>query len=479
MSYPFILWTMQRTGGTALAELLMKMSEHQRAEHEPFNRDRQFGAVTTAWWENRNEEQLASALCAIFSRNYLIKHTYELRGKALNAAILRAAREAGYRHIFLFRQDEFSRLVSKFIAEAHGTWFKDYASKVYTKIRTGERQVEPVPVEKIVAAYHHCRDMTEAIHASLKELGPDLYEIAYEDLYTSDPAARLLRLNELLDFLDFSPAVIKAHEASIQENILGEGQDTRSIVGFVPNLEEVIRALSAVGCEPPTGLVNSSDQVALPLPAARENPAAQAQPPLTARNLALVREFQRLAEKYGTEGPYLEVGPNHASATVLSGDYFIGAEKHGIYLDEFENPVARQNSNDIKIYRDNLVEVCSKFKDGYFATIFSNCALEHDGEFWSTLGEMKRLLAPRGYLMISVPGFRDPKKKATDIKVIGVRGNRLREAVPTFRSHGSTDYWRFSPRALREVILKGLEIEEVRPLGVPIWLIGVGSKPAP
>jgi hypothetical protein len=471
MSYPFIIWTMQRTGGTALADLLMEISEHKPAEHEPFNRDRQFGAVTIAWGENRNEAALTQALSTIFARGYLIKHTYELRGKGLNSAILSAAGEAGYRHILLSRRDEFSRLVSRFVAEANGTWFKDYASKIYGRIRTGERVVAPLSVGNMVAAYRHCRGMTEAIRASLKTLGGDCHEVDYEDLFTGEAAARLACLGELFDFLDFPPATIEAHQASIDEKILGEGQETRSIIGFIPNLSEVIRALSAVGCVPPPGLLDGFEPppVVAPLPAG-ESPAAPAESLPAARNMMLIWEFQRLAEKYGAQGPFLEIGPNLGGPPILSGDYFGGSERHGINLD------ASQDLKEITTYRGRLSEVTRKFRGGYFSTIFSNAALEHDGEFWSSLREMKRVLASRGFLMIAVPGFREPKKKS-EIKVIGARGEPVRQAVPTVRVHGPSDYWRFSPRALREVILKGFDIEELRPIGVPSWLIGVGVKP--
>src|SRR5579863_9787871 len=105
MSHPFIIWTMQRTGGTSLTDLLLEMSEHKAAEHEPFNRDRQFGAVTIAWAQTKDEEALRRALADLLAQRHLIKHTYELRDMQLNLALMEAAAR-DYRHIFLFRRDE-------------------------------------------------------------------------------------------------------------------------------------------------------------------------------------------------------------------------------------------------------------------------------------------------------------------------------------------------------------------------------------
>ncbi len=471
MSYPFILWTMQRTGGTALAELLMTISEWQAAEHEPFNRDRQFGAVTAAFAMNRDEDQLEKDLAAIFAQGYLIKHTYELRNKALNAAVLHAAVKAGYRHLLLVRRDEFSRLVSKFVAEANGTWFKGYAGRVYEKIRTGERSLGPIPIEKIVAAYQHCREMTDEIRSSLQAVAPDFHEVDYEDLYTGEESARRARLDELFRFLDFPPARIEAERASIEEKVLGEGMDTRSIMPFLPNLNEVVEALQAAGCEPPSAFFDGIEKT-LPEEEAAAAPAHSADEPRLANagwGFKLVGEFQRLAAKYGLAPPFLEIGSRLIGPAIVSGDYFFGKELHGIGFDK------SQVSSPITVYNGNIINVLGKFKDGYFSTIFSNAALEHDSEFWRTLNELKRLLPPGGTLAVAVPGFREMKKES-GIKVIGTTGHHMRQATPTFRIHGPSDYWRFSPRALREVILSGFEVKELKPVGSLNWMIGIGVK---
>ena len=253
MSHPFIIWTMQRTGGTSLADLLMEMSEHPAAEHEPFNRDRQFGAVTAAWADAHDEAALAEAMAGILKQRFLIKHTYELRDMALNAALLRAAAATGYRHIFLLRQDELARLVSKFIAEANGTWFADYAAKVYDKIRAGERRLSPVPAANLVASYRRCRQMTEEIRGWMARLALPIHDVAYEELYVGDRESRLRHFSRLCRFLDFAPEVIELHRADIEEKLFHGSQNTQSILGFLPNLDEIVEALLAEGYRPVPG----------------------------------------------------------------------------------------------------------------------------------------------------------------------------------------------------------------------------------
>jgi hypothetical protein len=262
MSHPFIIWTMQRTGGTSLADLLMEMSEHPRAEHEPFNRDRQFGAVTTAWSDTHDEAALSEAIAGILKQRFLIKHTYELRDMALNAAILRAARSTDYRHVFLRRQDEPARLVSKYIAAANGTWFTDYAAQVYAKIRSGEHRLGAIPVEELVKNYRHCRQATSQVRELLQGLGSDCYEVTYEELYVGDRGSRFRIFNRLCRFLGFAPEVIDLSRAQIEEKLFHGSQNTRSILDFVPNLDEVVAALLAEGHRPiPGGLAAARSEL--------------------------------------------------------------------------------------------------------------------------------------------------------------------------------------------------------------------------
>ena len=128
---------MQRTGGTSLTKLLMTLSEHKTTDHEPFNWEReprQFARVARAWAETQNEEALFAALSEIFYRGYLIKHCYEFHAASFNVRLMKAAAQTNYRRIHLVRRNELSRLISKFIAQAHGTWFRDFSITVFAEV---------------------------------------------------------------------------------------------------------------------------------------------------------------------------------------------------------------------------------------------------------------------------------------------------------------------------------------------------------
>jgi SAM-dependent methyltransferase len=275
LSYPFLIWTVQRTGGTSLTELLMKMSEHQSADHEPFNwrnKPRQFGHIVQEWVETKNNSGLAASLGELFDQRYLIKHCYELHDLRFAERLLKAAEQTNYRHILLLRRDELSRLVSKYIAEANGTWFKDYASKVYAGIAAQEREMSPLPVEDIVKHYIFCRKITDRVRALLNQKGVEKREIWYEDIYVGDRETRLANLNALFQFLDFTPETIAAHQADIEEKIFHSGQNTGNILQFVPNLDEVRLAMAEAGYRSPI----SEQPVGKTLPHPGEPPLPQA-----------------------------------------------------------------------------------------------------------------------------------------------------------------------------------------------------------
>jgi hypothetical protein len=251
MSYPFVIWTMQRTGGTSLTELLMALSEHRAADHEPFNfgRDpRQFADVSRHFSETGDAPALRQALNRIFAGRYLIKHCYEFHPAAFNRELLNATVPTPYRHIHLLRRDELSRLISKFIAQSNGTWFKDYARSVYSQIRNGERKLSPLPAAQMVKQYQQARQSADNMRQRLRGAGVPALALDYEDLFVGEPGDRLRHLTQLLQFLDFDPTIVERQRGLIDDKIFNSGQETAAVAEFVPNYREVVAALAAAGC---------------------------------------------------------------------------------------------------------------------------------------------------------------------------------------------------------------------------------------
>ena len=460
MSYPFFIWTMQRTGGTSLTDLLMQMSEHPGAEHEPFNwakkKPRQFWPITEAWGETKDVVALSNSLDEVFAQKYLIKHCYELHGMPFNLHIMRAAAKADYRHILLLRRDESSRLISKFIAEAQGTWFKDYANKVFDEVAQGQRKLGPLPVERVIAHYKHCRENTKVIRANLKELGVNCAEVYYEDLYVGDREPRLARLHKLVDFLGFTPEEVASNEKKIQHTIFHTGQNTRAVAPFVPNLAEVTEALAKAGCP-------GSARVA-----GAEAAAASSGPSGPAARIA--HEFQILAAANEARGPFLEIGVGPKENAALLADYFRAEERHAI---GHGDALVRDG---VAFHQGSPNDMRGLFSDGRFSTVLWNRALAHDPFFWRTLDEIKRVLAPGGVLIVAVSDF-SKSPALNGIKAVGPKGNAIGDVTVTQGIHPTRgDFWRISPQAMRKSILHGYAIREVREVMMPSRVFGVGVK---
>jgi SAM-dependent methyltransferase len=108
----------------------------------------------------------------------------------------------------------------------------------------------------------------------------------------------------------------------------------------------------------------------------------------------------------------------------------------------------------------------SMFEDDSFDLVMCNATLEHDKYFWLSAAEMRRVTRPGGLLVISVPGFvKSPKDRGP--------------STATFRVHYRFDFYRFSRRAVREVLFEGMERIGVSVILDPPRIVGHGFKPVP
>lgn len=223
-SFPFIIWCCQRTGSNSLMDSLCAVSGHMPAPPEPFDtgitEDRHFSHIVKM--EPGERDQAIALIC---SRRFLIRHCYENLPDDFNRALLEIATRAGYRHIHLRRNDEVARLVSKGIAEQHGTWIpSDWTEARYEAWRIAGRPLPPLDIEALKQYHERCRSRWMALS------GMQHLSVASEDLF-SDPERLLSRVAAYLDIPQASvPAMVS--------NIRG-GQGTPSIWNLIPNIDEL------------------------------------------------------------------------------------------------------------------------------------------------------------------------------------------------------------------------------------------------
>ena len=134
----------------------------------------------------------------------------------------------------------------------------------------------------------------------------------------------------------------------------------------------------------------------------------------------------------------LEVGGLTGPKSLLRFAELEGAERYCVNLVELESragiKAVAADANDMHV-----------FEDASFDLIVSNATLEHDKHFWLSLGEMHRLLAPGGLLILGAPGYvKNPERDHG-------------RSTHTYRVHYRFDYYRFSEQAFREVFFDGME----------------------
>jgi SAM-dependent methyltransferase len=197
----------------------------------------------------------------------------------------------------------------------------------------------------------------------------------------------------------------------------------------------------------------------------------------------IYQEFEKICTERPIRGSVLEIGAMPNDQSLLAMKCLDGAtSKVGIDLEgphEFKDfKIVKGNSNSMDCFPDNT-----------FDAILCSSTLEHDKYFWKTLSEIKRVTKPGGMIVISVPGY--SKLKAEKVKGLWARMPGIRQlqknqwlnlfftGTVTFQIHNwPGDFYRFSPQAMREVFMEGLEKVDVRTVMWPPRVMGIGYKPA-
>ena len=175
----FIIWTLQRTGGTNLAHHLFGRADMRGIQHEPFNKGRVFSHVTEQWLESKNEDLLASQMKEIVGRGLAIKHCVELVPLEISHALAKAACEAGFKHLFLYRKSALDRLLSLHFAQETGIWGpneKNQATKALGAIA-------PLPIAKLVHHEKRCIDLLNKMWSYLLAHNAKPLALSYDQLY--------------------------------------------------------------------------------------------------------------------------------------------------------------------------------------------------------------------------------------------------------------------------------------------------------
>lgn len=207
---PFIIWTLQRTGGTNLASRLIEYSgllelaksttqggkdAHARALldkidvqwqlHEPFNvgaEPRSFGQVTQTWLSTLSAKDLEVSMDEICRQRLPIKHCVEMVPWEISAALAKSSTEHGYRHLFLYRKKALDRLLSLHHAEMTGIWGSHFKNK---KQVDEEIFSNPLPQQKLLNHEIQCNTLLVQAWDLLESIGGKPIAMAFEEIYNA------------------------------------------------------------------------------------------------------------------------------------------------------------------------------------------------------------------------------------------------------------------------------------------------------
>lgn len=226
-----IIWTMQRSGGTALTKFLAELMGAE-VLHEPFNLSRQYGPLVKA---ATSEADMLDTLQRTEAAEQNIKHCFEMVPDFVNPALIRATDYAGHVHVRLRRQDEVARIVSLAVADMTSSFFPESAETKYAQaLAKGLRNLN---IQKYLEWAKFCQARSASVDRLLKSLNP--VEVVFEEFYGRDPSrsASLLVAQLQKRGMDM--------RGSMAPEMLHMKQGTETIASNVPNIAEFSRAIQA------------------------------------------------------------------------------------------------------------------------------------------------------------------------------------------------------------------------------------------
>lgn len=183
---PFIIWTVQRTGGTNFATNLVKLSGLPIIEHEPLNVGRSFGYISRNWRDTHDKSELDKSIGRLLEKKSPIKHCVETVDWEINNSLIAKSIHENYFNIILYRENTLDRLTSLHFALETGLWGRKKVSM--TKDALGNEFISGLSIKKIDAKSmidheKNCNVIIINVIRELQKSGKRTYAISFEDLY--------------------------------------------------------------------------------------------------------------------------------------------------------------------------------------------------------------------------------------------------------------------------------------------------------
>ena len=243
---PFIIWTVQRTGGTNFATNLIRLSGFPITAHEPLNAGRSYGHITQDWEKNRDISRLDQAMGAFLDGRYAIKHCVENVDWEINVSLMRKSIERNFWHILLYRENPVDRLLSLHFARETGFWGRKKVSLAKQSLGADfmkGKDVRKIDVKSLVEHENHCNEILMNVVGCIQSQDSRIYPISFEDIYESDEPAAKQKIAPLLRNINVTGEEA-LDEFLIKIKTVGD-QGSKILYRSIEGYGELERALSA------------------------------------------------------------------------------------------------------------------------------------------------------------------------------------------------------------------------------------------
>jgi len=239
---PFIIWTLQRTGGTNFTRSLVRRSNYEKSEDEPFNKPRQFGSITKGWLSGGDRIRMNESISDILVRKICIKHCVEQVPLAISEVLAECAVRENYKHLFLYRKEPLGRLLSLEYAKRTGGWGVRRVQRIPDDSHAFR---EPLDVEESVRHEVECVGRMQYIWGYLEELGGEKCAVAFEDIYGESDHRGEQVITGVLEFLGLAKGARSNQKFVNLVRGVGD-QRTRAKYRRFRGVNELERALESV-----------------------------------------------------------------------------------------------------------------------------------------------------------------------------------------------------------------------------------------
>lgn len=203
----FIIWTVQRTGGTNFATNLIKLSGLPITAHEPLNLGRPYGYITKNWQDTHDRLHLDKSLGDFLDNGYAIKHCVENVDWAINESLILRSLERNFFHIILYRENSLDRLLSLHFALETGLWGRKKVSLAKKELGNGFNDgvsVRDLDIDSLVNHEKYCSECLIRISRSIRNQTKRILSISFEDIYEIPYVESTNKVSKILKEIGFS-----------------------------------------------------------------------------------------------------------------------------------------------------------------------------------------------------------------------------------------------------------------------------------